>query len=104
LLCRRAALTPQYVNFSALQGTVRIFASAFLRTLDTLAELFEGNEALFKGFEAYKRWDWARRFPVIRLSFGEGQPIHLIGVEFSRERRGVVGFEVETIAGSRRLA
>ena len=27
----------------------------------------------------------------------EGQPIHLIGVEFSRESRSVVGFEVETI-------
>ncbi|PMR71897.1 hypothetical protein C1H69_22715 [Billgrantia endophytica] len=26
-----------------------------------------------------------------------GQPIHLIGVEFSRERRQVVGFEVETL-------
>ena len=26
-----------------------------------------------------------------------GQSIHLIGVEFSRERRGVVGFEVETL-------
>jgi hypothetical protein len=25
-----------------------------------------------------------------------GQPIHLIGIEFSRERRTVVGFEVET--------
>ena len=26
-----------------------------------------------------------------------GQPIHLIGVEFSRDRRTVVGFEVETM-------
>ena len=26
-----------------------------------------------------------------------GQPIHLIGVEFSRDRRSVVGFEVETV-------
>ena len=26
----------------------------------------------------------------------EGCPLHLIGVEFSRERRTVVGFEVET--------
>ena len=29
-----------------------------------------------------------------------GQPIHLIGVEFSREQRRVVGFEVESIAGA----
>jgi hypothetical protein len=27
----------------------------------------------------------------------EGRPIHLIGVEFSREQRTVVGFEVESI-------
>ncbi|MDG4594098.1 MAG: PD-(D/E)XK nuclease domain-containing protein [Candidatus Contendobacter sp.] len=26
----------------------------------------------------------------------DGQPIHLIGVEFSREQRAVVGFKVET--------
>jgi hypothetical protein len=30
---------------------------------------------------------------------GSGQPIHLIGVEFSREQRRVVGFDVETLAG-----
>jgi len=40
--------------------------------LDTLAELFAGNEALFEGLEAHGRWDWSRRFPVIRLSFAEG--------------------------------
>ena len=28
---------------------------------------------------------------------GQGSPIHLIGVEFSREQRTVVGFEVERI-------
>jgi hypothetical protein len=28
-----------------------------------------------------------------------GQPMHLIGVEFSREQRVVVGFEVETLGG-----
>jgi len=27
-----------------------------------------------------------------------GEPIHLIGIEFSRVQRNVVGFEVETIA------
>jgi len=26
---------------------------------------------------------------------GDGLPIHLIGIEFSRDRRGLVGFEVE---------
>ena len=40
--------------------------------LDTLAELFEGNAALFAGLAAEQGWDWSRRFPVIRLSFGGG--------------------------------
>ena len=40
--------------------------------LDTLAELFEGNAALFQGLEAEQRWDWSRCAPVIRLSFGGG--------------------------------
>ncbi|NBC47009.1 MAG: AAA family ATPase [Gammaproteobacteria bacterium] len=40
--------------------------------LDTLAELFSGNQALFEGLEAQARWDWSRRSPVIRFSFGGG--------------------------------
>jgi len=40
--------------------------------LDTLAELFAGNEPLFRGLEAHDRWDWSVRHPVIRLSFGDG--------------------------------
>ena len=28
---------------------------------------------------------------------GQGQPVHMIGVEFSRKQRTVVGFEAETI-------
>ncbi len=40
--------------------------------LDTLGELFAGNEPLFRGLWAHPRWDWGRRYPVIRLSFAEG--------------------------------
>ena len=32
----------------------------------------------------------------------EGLPIHLIGVEFSREQRSVVGFEVESLVTTTR--
>lgn len=39
--------------------------------LDTLAELFEANEPLFKGLAAHPRWDWQRRFPVAWLSFAD---------------------------------
>jgi Predicted AAA-ATPase/PD-(D/E)XK nuclease superfamily len=40
--------------------------------VDTLKELFEGNRALFTGLAAETRWDWTRRYPVVRISFGGG--------------------------------
>ncbi|MBF2055381.1 MAG: ATP-binding protein [Candidatus Sericytochromatia bacterium] len=40
--------------------------------VDTLKELFEGNQTLFKGLYAEKHWDWSVKYPVIRLSFGDG--------------------------------
>ena len=40
--------------------------------LDTLKELFEGNEALFTGLHIHDRWDWSVRHPVVRLDFGGG--------------------------------
>ena len=40
--------------------------------LDTLKELFEGNEALFTGLYAEKHWDWSIKYPVLRFSFGGG--------------------------------
>ncbi|MBK7002281.1 MAG: AAA family ATPase [Rhodoferax sp.] len=42
--------------------------------VDTLKELFEGNRALFAGLAAETRWDWDKKYPVIRIriSFGAG--------------------------------
>ena len=40
--------------------------------LDTLKELFEGNEALFRGLHIHDKWDWGTRYPVVRLHFGAG--------------------------------
>ena len=40
--------------------------------IDTLAELFAGNEALFRGLAIHPHWDWSTRYPVIRISFAEG--------------------------------
>ncbi len=37
--------------------------------LDTLKEIFEGNQALFAGLAIDKQWDWSKRHPVIRLNF-----------------------------------
>ena len=38
--------------------------------LDTIKELFEGSEELFRGLAIHDQWDWDLRFPVVRLSFG----------------------------------
>lgn len=38
--------------------------------LDTLKELFEGNEPLFRGLAAHDQWDWSVKYPVLRFSFG----------------------------------
>ena len=40
--------------------------------VDTLKELFEGNEALFKGLAIHGQWDWSLRHPVVRLDFSGG--------------------------------
>ena len=40
--------------------------------LDTLAELFAGNEPLFRGLHCHDKWNWNVKYPVIRISFGSG--------------------------------
>ena len=40
--------------------------------LDTLKELFAGNEPLFAGLAIHPQWDWSVCHPVVRLSFGRG--------------------------------
>ena len=40
--------------------------------VDTLKELFEGNEPLFEGLAVHERWDWSVRHPVVRLDFSAG--------------------------------
>jgi hypothetical protein len=41
--------------------------------LDTLHQLFEGNEKLFQGLYIHDKWDWGAVHPVIKLDFGEGR-------------------------------
>ncbi|HPE62273.1 MAG TPA: ATP-binding protein [Thiolinea sp.] len=40
--------------------------------LDTIKELFEGNEPLFQGLAVHPHWDWSAPHPVLRFSFGSG--------------------------------
>ena len=40
--------------------------------VDTLKELFEGNQLLFEGLFIENRWDWSKTHPVIHLNFANG--------------------------------
>lgn len=40
--------------------------------VDTLKELFEGNEPLFKGLYIHDKWDWSQTHPVIKIDFSDG--------------------------------
>ena len=40
--------------------------------VDTLKEIFEGNQKLFEGLYIYNKWDWTKKYPVIKLDFAEG--------------------------------
>ena len=45
--------------------------------LDTIQEAYQGNEVLFKGLFLEKNWDWSRKYPVIKISFGSGETTSL---------------------------
>ena len=40
--------------------------------LDTLKEAFSGNKELFKGLYIYDKWNWDKKYPVVKISFGRG--------------------------------
>ena len=40
--------------------------------VDTLKELFEGSEELFRGLAIHDGWNWSQRHPVVRLDFSGG--------------------------------
>ena len=40
--------------------------------VDTIKELFEGNEPLFRGLAVHDEWDWSVSRPVLRLDFSSG--------------------------------
>ena len=40
--------------------------------VDTIKELFEGSEPLFRGLAVHDVWDWSVRHPVVRLDFSKG--------------------------------
>ena len=40
--------------------------------VDTLKEVYEGSEPLFRGLAVHDIWDWSKHHPVVRLSFAGG--------------------------------
>ncbi|MEM7183948.1 MAG: ATP-binding protein [Spirochaetota bacterium] len=40
--------------------------------LDTLKEAYAGNKKLFQGLYLEKNWDWSKKHPVVKISFGGG--------------------------------
>ena len=79
--------------------------------LDTLKELFEGNEPLFRGLHVHDRWDWSECCPVVRLDFAGGsfkEPGSLnedvmLQLEYLEETAGVPAREVGAPGRFRRL-
>ena len=53
--------------------------------LDTLKELFEGNEALFQGLAVHDQWDWSVKYPVLRFSFGSEKFTNAEGLQNTLE-------------------
>ena len=41
--------------------------------VDTLKEIFEGNQKLFEGLYIVDKWDWSKKYPVIKLDFAGGE-------------------------------
>jgi len=63
--------------FNLIKSPGRFFLSRprrFGKSLfvDTLKEIFEGNQKLFEGLFIYDKWDWTKKYPVIKLDFAAG--------------------------------
>ena len=77
--------------------------------LDTIKELFEGSEELFRGLHIHDRWDWEGRHPVLRLSFGGGNfsVADMVGVRAVEELDAIAshhGIDFERLSPEGRFA
>ncbi len=92
-----------YSHFAALGLDIRLEDVTNQGRID-MSVLFNGQVYLFE-FKVVELVPEGKALQQIRERAyadkyrARGEPIHLIGVEFSREQRSVVGFEVETLEG-----
>ena len=90
-----------YSHFAALGLDIRLEDVTNKGRID-MAVLFNGQDYLLE-FKVVEDMPQGKALQQIRdRGYAEkyrarAEPIHLIGVEFSREQRSVVGFEVETL-------
>ena len=75
--------------------------------VDTLKELYEGDEPLFRRLAIHDTWDWSKRHPVVRLSFaggnfrrpGELRASAMQQIAAAERRAGLPASQVVTPAG-----
>ena len=90
-----------YSYFAALGLDIRLEDTTNKGRID-MAVLFEGQVYLFE-FKVVELTPEGRALQQIKDKgyadkyLARGEPIHLIGVEFSKASRNIVGFEVETL-------
>jgi hypothetical protein len=92
-----------YSYFAALGLDIRLEDPTNVGRID-MAVLFTGQVFLFE-FKVVELEPAGRALQQIKdrgyaqKYLGRGEPVHLIGVEFSKASRNIVGFEVETVGG-----
>ncbi|AHK78603.1 hypothetical protein M911_04720, partial [Ectothiorhodospira haloalkaliphila] len=90
-----------YSHFAALGGQITVEDSSHHGKVDMAVD-FAGHIYLFE-FKVVEQLPEGKALAQIQAKGyadkyrATGKPIHLIGVEFSRERRQIVAFDVETI-------
>jgi hypothetical protein len=90
-----------YSHFAALGLDIRLEDVTNKGRID-MTVLFNGNVYLFE-FKVVELVPQGKALEqIVQRGYADkyrqrGEPIHLIGVEFSKEKRSVVGFEVETL-------
>ena len=85
----------------------RCFGKSLLAS--TLKELFEGNEALYRGLHIHSHWDWSVRRPALRLSFDYGHfdepgALHTDLLEMLDDLAEATGVEIQRETGPGRFA
>jgi hypothetical protein len=67
--------------------------------LDTLQEIFEGNQKLFEGLYIYDKWDWNTTYPVIKISWDGNlqttKDVELKAKEFLRDNSNRLGIDCD---------